>query len=244
GVAGLASRSLATTRATRVARAAGLPVIARAARQPDQVPEFGILGVVMAGGRNTRFGDLKAYAEIGGRPIIERVIAALRHVTSDVVVIANDAAAYAPLGLAVRRDAVQTGSALAGVLTALCWSEERGAAGIVTIACDMPFASGALLACIVATARETNADVVAPESGGPRGVEPLFAFYSRRCIPAIEAAIARGDQRMIGFHDAVRVVPIGIDAVRAFGEPPVLFMNVNTREELARAQDLAQNLAP
>ena len=99
-------------------------------------------------------------------------------------------------------------------------------AGIVACACDMPFISAGLLSRILGDA--PTADAVLPESTGPRGVEPLVAWYSIACLPAIEAAAARGDHRLISFHPDVRVVRVPLRDVRAFGEPDRLFMNLNT----------------
>lgn len=198
------------------------------------------LGVVMAGGRNTRYGGLKAFAEVGGRSIVERVVAVLAAATEEVVIIANDQDSYARLGLPMRSDVVASNGALAGLLTALRWSEERGHAGILTIACDMPFASAELAQHIVAVAKEEGAAVVAPESGGRRGIEPLFAYYGHACIPAIEAAIERADQRMISFHDQVDVIRVPLAQVQRFGDPATLFMNVNTPDELAAAQRIVE----
>lgn len=199
-----------------------------------------VLGVVMAGGRNVRFGGLKAFAEVRGRRIVDRVVDALRTVTPELVVIANDVEAYAPLGLPIRSDEIASGAALAGIFTALHWAAERNCTGIVTAACDMPFASGPLLQHMVERAVAEQADIVAPESGGPRGIEPLFAYYSRNCEPAIARAIAREDLRMISFHADVKRAVIGIEEVRAFGDPDVLFMNVNTTEDLVHAEQLAR----
>lgn len=190
-----------------------------------------ILGVVMAGGRNTRFGGLKAFEHVGGERIVDRVIDAISRVTPDMVVIANDPAAYEELGLPIRPDAVEDTGPLGGLLTALRWAAELHFHAIVVVACDMPFASGTLLHDIVAAASRENVEVVLPKSGGPRGIEPLFAYYSTLCIEPIEHAIARGDHRMIGFHEAVRV-----STIEPEGDPSVLFMNVNTREELETAQ--------
>ena len=198
-----------------------------------------VLGVVMAGGRNTRYGGLKAFAEVGDSRIIDRVLAVLNAVSDRVVMIANDPDAYAPLGLPMRGDAVASGAALAGLLTALQWSEEGGYDGIVVVACDMPFVRPDLAQHLIALAASETADVVVPESGGRRGVEPLCAFYSNRCIAAIERAFARDDLRMIGFYDDVRVVTIPVKDISRFGEPNVLFMNVNTQEELAHARSIA-----
>jgi molybdopterin-guanine dinucleotide biosynthesis protein A len=195
-----------------------------------------VLGVVMAGGRNTRYGGLKAFADVGGVPIVERVVSALRSVSDDIVLIANDPDAYVSLGMPMRSDAVATGSALAGLMTALQWSAEKACAGIVTVACDMPFANAELLAELVRVADLQQADAVAPESGGRRSVEPLCAFYRNSCIPAIAAAIERDDLRMIGFYDDVKAVSLPLDVVRRFGDPSILFMNVNTPEDLENAR--------
>lgn len=193
----------------------------------------------MAGGRNTRYGGLKAFADIGGRRIVDRVIDALRAATDEVVIIANDADAYGALGLPIRSDEVAHGAALAGLLAALHWSEELGHSGIIAVACDMPFVEREVLQRIRAEAARQDADVVAPESGGRRGIEPLCAFYSNACGPAIEKTMARADLRMIGFHDEMRVVRIPYAEVQAIGDPGVLFMNVNTPEELEAARAIA-----
>lgn len=193
-----------------------------------------VLGVVMAGGRNTRYGGLKAFEHVGGEPIVARVTGALSRVSDDVVVIANDPADYAALGLPMRSDAVEGAGPLGGLLTALRWADELELPAAVVVACDMPFVNGALLQDMVATASRDNVEIVVPKSDGPRGVEPLCAYYSTLCIEPIEHAIARGDHRMIGFHDAVRVTYF-----EAPGDPSVVFMNVNTPEDLETARSVA-----
>lgn len=196
-----------------------------------------ILGVVMAGGRNTRFGDLKAFARIGEQRIVDRVIAALHTVTTDVVLSANDPASYEQLGLELRADTHPDLGALGGIYTALLWAVERGHQGVIAVACDMPFPSASLLREILT--RSANYDAVLPESDGRRGLEPLFAYYSIDCIPAIKAAIARDDRRMISFHADVNLHRLPLADVRQHGDPDLIFMNVNTREELERARELA-----
>lgn len=199
-----------------------------------------VLGVVMAGGLNTRFGDLKAFAEVGGERIVDRVIAALREAADDVVVSANDLEAYQQLGLPMRSDLLEKAGPLGGIHAALCWARERADAGILAVACDMPFPSAGLLRALRAAGEKY--DAVLPESGGRRGVEPLFAYYSVACIPAIEAAVARDDRRMIGFHDGINLHRLPLPEVQKFGDPDVLFMNVNSREELESAWRIAEQM--
>ena len=85
------------------------------------------------------------------------------------------------------------------------------------------------------------ADVVVPESDSRRGVEPLCAGYGPACGPAIRAALARGDVRAIGFHGAVRVRRLPREAVLQYGDPAVLFFNVNSPDDLARAEALCRS---
>ncbi|HEX6066461.1 MAG TPA: molybdenum cofactor guanylyltransferase [Longimicrobiales bacterium] len=200
-----------------------------------------ILGVVMAGGRNSRFGDIKAFAQVAGTRIIDRVIIALGAVSDAVVLSANDAATYSSTGLEMRGDVVPDIGALGGIHAALMWAKERGDDGVIVAACDMPFPSIPLLEAIRDAA--ASHDAVLPESDGRRGIEPLFGFYSVRCLPAIDAAIARDDRRMISFHGDIDLHIIPLEMVRTFGDPGVLFMNVNTRDELEQAERIARGAA-
>ncbi len=202
----------------------------------NTLPPF---GAILAGGRNVRYGAPKALAMVDGARIIDRVMRALRAVTPDLILIANDADVYASVGLPMRPDARPGLGALGGIYTALLWAREAGRPGILAVACDMPFLDTRLLARLAGGAAH-GADVVVPESGGRRGVEPLCAYYSTRCIAAIETQLERGDFHVIGFYDDVAVERVPPDEVRAHGDPQVLFLNVNTPEERERAEALAR----
>ncbi len=52
----------------------------------------------------------------------------------------------------------------------------------------------------------------------------------------MEAALASGDLRAVGFHDRVKVGILSVQRVRAIGEPDHLFFNVNTPADLAEAK--------
>ncbi len=196
-------------------------------------------GAVLAGGANSRYGEPKALVSVGGERIVDRVVRALRGATPDVVLLTNQPELFADLGLPIRGDLRPGLGALSGLHTALHWAREAGRPGILAVACDMPFLSPALLAFMADLARAGEADLVLPESDSPRGVEPLCAYYGTQCLDAIEARIQRGDWRMVGFHDDVRVLRIPRSDVRRFGPPDTLFLNVNTREDRERADRIA-----
>lgn len=210
---------------------------------PTTTPALAPLGALLAGGLSRRYGKPKAFARVAGARIIDRALAALGEVVRDVVVVANDTNAYRGLGPPVRGDERAGNGVLGGIHAALGWSVERGRDGALVVACDMPFLDPGLLRAIVARAGVGDADLVAPRSRGPRGVEPLCAWYGAACRPAIEAQLLREDRRVIGFWPDVRVARLPLERVLEHGEPDRIFLNVNTPEDRERAEALASAAA-
>lgn len=198
------------------------------------------LGAILAGGRSRRFGgEPKALAEVGGRPILDRVRTALEAAVGDVVLIVNEPEPYERFGMEMRGDAFADAGPLAGLHAALAWAVERDRPGAVCVACDMPFVTADVFRGLCARALEAGADAVAPESGGPGGVEPLCAYYSTAALGTIEARVRDGARELVGLLDALDVAVVPRTDVEAWGDPAVLFMNVNDRTELRRARKAA-----
>ncbi len=198
-----------------------------------------VLGAVLAGGMNRRYdGQPKALETVGGERIIDRALRAMRQAVDRVVLVANEAQPYESLGLEIRPDLEPGLGALGGIRTAVAWAEEAGFRGALVAACDMPFLSAALLERLI---EESSAhDVVAPESDSRRGLEPLCAFYSTSCRPAIERALDRGDRQVISFYFDAQVRTIARDEVATFGDLNLLFLNVNSPEDRERAEAAAR----
>lgn len=121
---------------------------------------------------------------------------------------------------------------LGGIYTAVI----EAPAPVVCVAWDMPFVPAELVSEI-ARALE-RCDALIPESGGPRGVEPLCAGYATACGPAIRASLDAGDLRAVAFHPRITIGILPLADVRRFGDPELLFFNVNTAEDLAKANEL------
>src|SRR5438876_452213 len=104
----------------------------------------------------------------------------------------------------------------------------------------MPFVPQALLRALIegATGGAGSYDAFLPESSGRRGLEPLCAVYGPACGPAIERRLETGDLKAISFHADVRVGILSLAQVRGFGDPDELFFNVNTPDDLQRAEAL------
>lgn len=198
-------------------------------------------GVILAGGRATRYGGRpKGLERVGGMRVIDRVARALGEAADDLLLIANEAGAAEWLpGVRVATDVRPGCGSLGGIHAAIV----RAAGPVLVVAWDMPFVPPALLVALRALGEGRDgagsADVAVPESDSRRGVEPLCAYYTPGCVPAIERCLDAGDRRVIAFYDDVRVARLGADEVRRFGDPARLFMNVNTPDELALAEQYA-----
>ncbi len=192
-----------------------------------------VTGVIQAGGLSTRMGGSpKALLDLGGRRIIERVLGAVTSVVDDVLLVTNTPEVYAFLGLPMVGDVFPNGGSLGGIYSGL-----RAAAGeaAFTVACDMPFVSVEVVRLVVE--RASQGDVVVPRVGGQ--YETLHATYRKSCLPHMEARLREGRLKIVGFFDQVRVIEITEAEVARYGDPAVVFMNVNTPGELARARALA-----
>lgn len=194
---------------------------------------------MLAGGAARRYGGSpKGLLTVGGRRILDRVVDAVQAVTGTpplLIANASDAAAWRP-DLKTLADARPGLGTLGGIYTAV-----TAAPGpVLCVAWDMPFVSEALLRVLSDRMATGSYDAVLPESSGRRGLEPLCAIYGPACAPAIARRLDQGDLMAISFHADVRVGIVPLAEVRRFGDPDELFFNVNTPDDLARAEALWQ----
>ena len=195
--------------------------------------------MVLAGGASRRLGGaLKGLELVGGRRIIDRVVDALRPVTTEVVLAANDASSANWLpGVVVLHDRIRDAGGLAGVEAALA----RGTDALV-VAWDMPFVPVAVLEDIVATANADDADVVVPESNSPFGFEPFCAYYAARVAAELTAFLTSGSRAPRDFLARLkRARRVPRQRIERIGDPGRLFLSVNSPQDLAAARAAADS---
>lgn len=180
-------------------------------------------------------GEPKALLPLGGSRIVERVIAAVAPAVGDLLLVTNTPELYAFLDLPMVGDVYPDHGSLGGIYSGL-----QAAPGDVafTVACDMPFLHRDVVRLVVERAGE--GDVVVPRVGDR--LETLHAAYAKTCLPHIEARLRADRLKIAGFFESVRVVEVPEVAVARFRAPEVVFMNVNTPEELERARAIARTL--
>jgi len=188
-------------------------------------------GAILAGGRSTRFGGAaKGLERVLGERMIDRVARALGEACDDVILVANDARASTWLpGVPVVPDVRAGAGALGGIHAALVHAADAA----LVLSWDSPFVPGGLLRALRDAAELDDADAAVPASGSPWGFEPLCAWYGPRARAAIERRLDARDFRSGAWQDDV--LTLRLDAT-PWGDPNWLFFNVNTVEDLVRAQ--------
>jgi molybdopterin-guanine dinucleotide biosynthesis protein A len=194
-------------------------------------------GAILAGGRSRRLGGLnKAALELapsGGSSVLDRQLARLRRVVDRTIIIANDAEAFRAAGVPVVPDLRPDGGALGALHTAVHSAQTDRT---LVLACDMPFVSQALLAYLVEAGRAV--DIAIPRTS--RGYEPLCATYSRRTEDELLRLIEEKQFKLseVALIPGLIIREIGPEELAPFGPADVLFFNINTPDDYARAIDL------
>jgi len=184
---------------------------------------------ILAGGRARRLGGLdKSALLVDGRSILERELAAVRALTTDISIVANDPTRFAEVDVPVRPDLVPAAGALGGLYTAVA---SASTPLVLALACDMPFVTSAFLAHLVSLAEE--ADVVIPRDADGRHV--LCGVFARRVGPHLREALDAGRLRVSDALAGLRVRAVGPDETAAFDPHGRLLLNVNTPDDYARA---------
>jgi molybdenum cofactor guanylyltransferase len=190
----------------------------------------GITGVILAGGKSRRFGSNKALAEINGRPLIERVMAVVRPLFEQLIIITNNPDDYAFLGVPMVEDLVKGLGPIGGIYTGL--EKIQNPKGFF-VACDMPFLNETLIRYMASL--NDGFEAVVPKIDWK--MEPLHSIYSKNCLPTIKQLIGSGECMINKFFQKIRVRFLDEDEIKL--SDPLLrsFYNINKLDELRNAAE-------
>ncbi|MCY4625170.1 MAG: molybdenum cofactor guanylyltransferase [Chloroflexi bacterium] len=195
-----------------------------------------ITGIVLAGGAGRRMwtqprgmGAPKPLLPLGGRTLIEHVIAAIEPLVSGVIVVTNDAESMAFLGHPTVADAEPGRGPLMGLYSGLLVCPTPYA---LAVPCDAPFLAPALLDALIARRRPDA--LTLPET--EHGPQPMPGVYPTTLAPSIAALLEGGRAAMRDLVAAGPVELLTVAEVEALDPDGSSFLDMDTPEDLAAAQ--------
>ena len=191
-----------------------------------------VTGVILAGGKNIRMGTNKAFLEIDGQRIIDRIVELFQGIFSQVILVTHTPLDYSYLDVEIVIDIVPKQGPLIGIYTGLFYASHPHC--FVT-ACDMPLLNRKVIEYMITISK--NYDVVIPHLDD--GYHPLHAIYSKRCMKSIEKLIRENKLKIIDFFEKVKVHEVTSDDLTILDPALNSFLNINTPEDLARIKERA-----
>jgi len=189
-------------------------------------------GVILAGGRNSRFsGRNKALIPVAGKRILDRIHEVFTNLFDNIILVTNDPFQYMAWDFDIVTDIFPIRSALTGIHTGLFYVPTPYA---FFTACDSPFLKKELIE-ILLDGLEPGIDIVIPETS--QGFEPLCAIYSKQCFKPIEEQLLKKSFKIQQIFHQVRVKKISENILRSVDPDLASFSNINTPDDLARAEE-------
>jgi molybdopterin-guanine dinucleotide biosynthesis protein A len=183
----------------------------------------GITAAVLTGGKSKRFGRDKVVEPLGGVMLVERVLAVLRGIFQEVILIGHERKEIE--GYESIPDIMPGCGPLGGIYTALASSTNPYC---FIFAADMPNLSSGLIN-YMAGLRE-KADVIIPRM--PKGLEPLHAVYSKRIEVSVRKKLKSKELRILPLIESVSVFEVDISLIARFGDPHTIFANINKASDM------------
>ena len=190
-------------------------------------------GVILAGGRSTRYGgENKALLKVGGVRIMDRLFDVFSQLFDEIILVTNRPRDFLEWDALIVTDIFPVRSSLTGIHAGLFYASHPFA---FFSACDTPFLKKEIIETVL-SAIEPGADLVLPCTSA--GVEPLCAAYSRRCLKPAEDHLRANKFKIHLALKNCRILTIAEDRLREKDPGLVSFFNVNTPQDMTRAEQM------
>ena len=190
-------------------------------------------GVILSGGLNKRFeGENKAFINVGGRRIIDRLLDVFSDLFDEIILVTNHPELFLQWDLTIVTDIFDLRSSLTGIHSGLFYSNNPYA---FFSACDTPFLKKELVEILVKQI-EQKIDIIMPETAA--GFEPLCAIYSKRCLKPAEDHLKANKVKIQWAFRSNRIKNIPENQLRTVDPELRSFLKINTPEDLVRAEEM------
>ncbi len=183
-----------------------------------------ITGLILAGGRGTRMGEIdKGLQLFRNKPMIAHVLTRLQPQVNTIIINANrNLDTYAAFGHHVIPDAID---GFAGPLAGLHIGMSNATTPLIATApCDSPFLPLDLVARLHGALIEHNADLAVAKTFDQ--AHPVFCLTKTSLEPHLCAFLESGQRKIDKWYASLRVIEVAFDDVES------AFANINTLDEL------------
>jgi len=187
--------------------------------------------IILAGGKNSRMdGQDKAFLEIAGRPLIERIFERLKNLVNEIIVVTNCPEKYHCYPVKLAADEKPGLGPLMGLY---CGLKASSAKYNFVAACDMPFLNAGLVKYMIDNSDAY--DALVPEIDNQ--LHPLCALYSRDCLPVIEEMLKQDRREVRSIFPKLKVRYLAKEELIKFDQGLLSLVNINTKDEYKKSPD-------
>jgi len=209
-------------------------------KNPSKLPI--VVGVILAGGQSRRFGGGDKFLKtLNGKLLIDHVIERVRPQTGPLILNSNsEASSFADFGLPVIADSIQGyAGPLAGILTGMEWVQKNApdCKWMVSFPSDAPFIPLDCVEKMQACAENEGAEIVCAASAGR--THPVCALWRVDLANDLRKAMLDEEMRKIDLWTARHRLSV----IEFSDQPFDPFFNINRPEDLARAEQLSEELS-
>ncbi len=187
-----------------------------------------IAGLLLSGGESSRFGAPKANALLGGRSLASIALNRLAKTCGAIAIAGPDSEASSNLQLLPDAPDLPRGP-LTGILSGLEWAQSINARWLIVSPCDMPLLPPSMHHALLETAEATSAPLAM--IAGHDGANPLCSVWSPELARTVRTRLSAEHPAIWRFAEELGAASLHLD-------DPVMTLNVNTREDLQRAEEL------
>ena len=196
--------------------------------------ENNILGIILAGGKSSRFGEDKSFAKLGDKTLLDHTIDKIEKEFTETLVISNNKEFnFKNNKIHVVEDCIegQLGP-LVGILTAMKWvlKNKKNYKWIASFPCDTPFFEIKLVNELKIKAKETSKKLIFLKSNKKR--HNIFGLWSLDLIEILENDIKNNFRKVELWADKV-----GYENININDEKFDRFLNINTKRDLEKAKE-------
>jgi len=196
--------------------------------------ENNIIGIILAGGKSSRFGEDKSNIRLGNKTLLDHTVDRIKKEFSEVLIISNNKKHnYKNEKIYTVKDCIegQLGP-LVGILTAMKWVKEnkKNYKWIASFPCDTPFFDNKLISKLKLKTKETSKKLIFLNSDKKR--HNIFGLWSMDLIETLEKDIKNSFRKVEIWADKV-----GYESININTEKFDKFLNINTKEDFEKAKE-------